>query len=309
LSKRCLVTGATGFLGSHLVKRLLLEDCEVAVTVRTGSSQLRIEPFLPQLMLIESDLAAIARAADQIHGFQPEIVLHLAWTGGNSARYNDDIAQIQSNLPGSLDLLQIAADAGSKRWIGFGSVVEYGPCHGAISETVTPKPTTLYGISKYALCLITEKICALNGLEFAWVRPFWTYGPDDDHLRMIPGLITRLLAGERPALTLGQQRWDYLYIDDAVEAIVRLALNTQAQGIFNLGSGQAQTIRAIAEQVRDVIDPALALGLGDLAYRPDQVMHLEADVTKLTAATGWQPQVSLAEGLRRTVDWHRRQES
>jgi len=304
---RCLVTGATGFLGSHLLSRLLAQGCEVAVTVRERSDCRRIEPFLPRAVQIRTDLAHISESAAQIRSFQPQVVFHLAWTGGNSARYTDDMAQVQANLPGSLDLLQIAAEAGAKRWVGFGSAVEYGTCHGLIAETLVPVPTTLYGISKYALCLVTDKICALKGLEFAWVRPFWTYGPNDDALRLIPMLIDTLLAGRCPALTHGEQLWDYLYVDDAVEAIARLGTDTSASGIFNLGSGEAVSVRSVAEQIRDRINPALPLGFGEIAYRHDQVMHLQADITKLTNATGWRPQVRLADGLSRTIAWHRSQ--
>jgi UDP-glucose 4-epimerase len=302
---RCLVTGATGFLGSHLLACLLKQGCETAVTVRESSDCWRIKPLLPQVTRIQTDIAHIAEAAAQIRDFQPEIIFHLAWTGGNSARYNDDVAQIRANLPGSLDLLQIAAEVGVKRWVGFGSAVEYGTCSGLISETLTPVPTTLYGISKYALCLMTEKICSLDKLEFAWIRPFWTFGPKDDGLRLIPMLIAKLLARERPALTPGEQLWDYLYIEDAVEAIAHLGMEPKVSGIFNLGSGEAHSVRSIVEQIRDSIDPTLQLGFGDIPYRPDQVMHLQADITKLAATTGWHPRVSLAEGLSRTIDWHR----
>ena len=302
---RCLVTGATGFLGSHLLARLLKQGCETAITVREDSDCWRIEPLLSEVTRIQTDLAHISEASAPIRDFQPEVIFHLAWTGGNSARYNDDVAQIRANLPGSLDLLQIAAEVGAKRWVGFGSVVEYGTCSGLISETLTPVPTTLYGISKYALCLMTEKICSLDRLEFAWIRPFWTFGPMDDGLRLIPMLINKLLAEERPVLTPGEQLWDYLYVEDAVEAIVRLGIKPEASGIFNLGSGEATSVRSVVEQIRDRIDPALPLGFGDIPYRHDQVMHLQADITKLINATGWRPQVSLAEGLRRTIDWHR----
>ncbi|MDQ2801049.1 MAG: GDP-mannose 4,6-dehydratase, partial [Armatimonadota bacterium] len=108
-----------------------------------------------------------------------------------------------------------------------------------------------------------------------------------------------------PALILGEQRWDYLYIDDAVEAICRLALETEAQGVFNLGSGEAHTVRSWVETTRDLIDPSLPLGFGELPYRPDQMMLLQADISKLQAATGWQPQIGPREGLQRTIDWHR----
>jgi nucleoside-diphosphate-sugar epimerase len=116
-----------------------------------------------------------------------------------------------------------------------------------------------------------------------------------------------LLAGDRPALTLGEQRWDYLYVDDAVEALVGAALASDSTGVFNLGSGNAVAVRQIVEYVRDLIDPSLSLGFGELPYGAQQIMHLQADISRLHRATGWEPRVTLEQGLRTTVEWSRAQ--
>ena len=201
--------------------------------------------------------------------------------------------------------MQIAKEADSQRWLGLGTSVEYGKYEIPITESLRPMPNTLYGISKYCTYLSAQKFSQLYGIDFIWLRPFWIYGPYDDPLRMIPSVTFALLRGEKPALTLGKQRWDYLYVEDAVEAIWQAAITPEAQGIFNLGSGEAYTIRSIVECIRDLIDPSLPLGFGEVPYRPNQIMHLQADVSRLKQATGWSPQVSLDEGLRRTVKWFR----
>src|SRR5205809_3338037 len=118
---------------------------------------------------------------------------------------------------------------------------------------------------------------------------------------MIPYLIDALHHGERPALTLGEQSWDYIYVRDAAEAIYMAAAAGGASGAFNLGSGEAHTLRSVVERVRDLVDPSLPLGFGEVPYRPDQVMHLQADITRLKALTGWHPRTTLDEGLRWTV--------
>jgi nucleoside-diphosphate-sugar epimerase len=112
------------------------------------------------------------------------------------------------------------------------------------------------------------------------------------------------MRGECLALTKGEQRWDYLFVQDAVEAIYRTLTNPTAAGVINLGSGQAYTIKSIAESIRDMIDPGLPLGFGQIPYRPDQIMLLEADIAKLRNLADWVPQTGLTEGLRRTLDWH-----
>jgi nucleoside-diphosphate-sugar epimerase len=122
---------------------------------------------------------------------------------------------------------------------------------------------------------------------------------------MIPSLILQLLRGERPRVTAGQQKWDYVYVADAAEAVARVALNAAAAGVFNLGSGEAPVLRTIVESIRDEIDPRLPIGFGEVPYRSDQVMHLQAVITRLQTATGWAPRTPLADGLARTIAWYR----
>jgi len=301
---RCLVTGATGFLGSHLTRLLLKKGNEVGVLIRLNSDTWRIGDILSGVRVIRGDIAAVSQVSDEIQSFKPDVVFHLAWHGGNSYKYQNDPSQIFKNLYGSLELVHLAKEAGSQRWVGLGTSVEYGKYEIPITENLRPMPDTLYGISKYCTCLSAEKLCQLYGIDFIWFRPFWLYGPYDDPLRMIPSVILALTRAEKPALTLGEQRWDYLYVEDAVEAIWRVATTPQTQGIFNLGSGEAHSIRSIVERIRDLIDPSLPLGFGEVPYRPDQVMHLQADISRLRQATGWSRQVSLDEGLQRTVEWY-----
>jgi UDP-glucose 4-epimerase len=301
---RCLVTGASGHVGAFLTKALLGRGCEVAVMVRPQSDVWRIADVLDQVTVIYGALGDLGNAREALNAWQPVMVFHCAWEGVTGA-YRNDPAQITRNVAGSLELFEAMREAGMTTWVGLGSQAEYGAVEGRLSEELPPKPVTAYGVSKLCLCLMTEKLCAMTETRFLWLRLLAAYGPMDDPRHLLPSVINQLLDGERPALTPGEQRWDYLYIEDAAEAICRLALETSASGVFNLGSGDALTVRSLVETVRDLIDPALPLGLGDVPYRPDQVMHLEGDLAKLTTATGWRPEVTMEEGLRRTLAWHR----
>ncbi len=302
---RCLVTGATGHVGAFVTKALIARGCEVAVLARPGSDLWRIADCLDQVTVLRGSLGDLGEAQPALEDWRPEYVFHLAWAGVTSA-YRSDPAQITRNVAGSLSLFEAAHRAGMTVWVGIGSQAEYGPVPGILREDLPPQPQTAYGVAKHSLARLTETLCAMTGTRFLWLRLLAAYGPMDDPRHLIPGVIEQLLSGERPALTPGEQLWDYLYVEDAAEAICRLALDTAASGVFNLGSGQAQPVRVLVETIRDLIDPALPLGFGDLPYRPDQVMHLEADISRLKSAAQWQPQTVLQDGLRRTVDWHRR---
>jgi nucleoside-diphosphate-sugar epimerase len=301
---RCLVTGATGHIGSHLVKRLLERNVDVAVLVRPTSNLWRIEDALCRLQVVRGDLANIHQSSAAIQEFAPEVVFHLGWYGV-SGQHRNDVAQLSQNLYGSIELLRLAYECGCRRWIGLGSQAEYGAYDGILTEDSPTRPATLYGTVKLCVCLLSQKLCEVWKVDFVWLRLLASYGPMDDVEHMIPSVILRFLRSEKPDLTSGEQQWDYLYVEDVAEAVWRAAITPEAQGIFNLGSGEAYTIRSIVERIRDVIDPLLPIGFGDIPYRSDQIMYLQADITRLRQATGWSPRVRLDEGIQRTVEWFR----
>lgn len=304
---RCLVTGGSGFVGSWLVRKLLQESTEVAILVRPTSNLWRIEDVLSRLHILQGNLSDIEASKFSIADFAPDVIFHLAWAGATSQKYVDNIGQVYDNLPGSLRLFRVAHEAGARDFISLGTVLEYGRYSVPVVESDVARPSTLYGASKYAVSLLGPRLCEILGMRFCHIRLFWTYGPRDDERRLLPYVIKSLLAEEVAALTPGQQLWDYLYIEDAADAIYRLASAKSASGVFNLGSGRSYAIRGIVEQLRDMIDPTLPLGFGQLPYSPDQIMHLQADISRIQQATGWSPKTDLRSGLRQTIEWYKRQ--
>jgi nucleoside-diphosphate-sugar epimerase len=164
---------------------------------------------------------------------------------------------------------------------------------------------TLYGTVKLCLGLLGQKLAAQAGMEFVWLRLFSSYGPMDAPDWLIPSITLSLLRGERPKLTAATQKWDYLFVEDAALAIAEAVLAARLDGVYNLGSGQPVTVLEIVQTIRDAIDPRLPLGVGELPYKPDQIMHLEADITRICGALAWRPTTELADGLVRTVAWYR----
>lgn len=303
---RSLVTGASGHLGSFLTERLVEHDAETFILVRPHSNLWRLARVIDRVKVIEAELSDLARLTTALAQIKPEAAFHLAWQGVTSA-FKNDPAQVTDNVRGSLNLFEAARAAGCKVWIGTGSQAEYGPQEETLTEDTPLRPLTAYGVGKLCVGLLTKKLCELSGIRYVWFRLLATYGPKDDERHLIPATIRQLLARKRPSLTLGEQRWDYLYVEDAAAAIYRAALDEQAQGVFNLGSGQTHSVRSIVERIRDLIDPSLPLGFGDVPYPADQLLRLTTSIERLRAATGWTPRVEIDEGLRRTVEWFRAQ--
>jgi UDP-glucose 4-epimerase len=200
-------------------------------------------------------------------------------------------------------LAEEAAAAGATTFVGLGSQAEYGPHSRMLDEATNTVPTTLYGHSKLAACQVTQALCRAMKMRHAWVRVFSTYGPRDNPGWMIPALIAALKAGQKPPLTPGEQKWGFLFVDDAADAIAAVAETKAAEGVFNLGAGDAPRLRDTVTLLRDLVSPGAPLGFGEVPYRPDQVMHLQADIGKLSRVTGWAPRVDLATGLDKTVRW------
>ena len=217
---------------------------------------------------------------------------------GNTERDNPRQAE---NIVSTTRLAVLSAELGISAFVGLGSQAEYGVANRIIDETVPTHPTTLYGMAKLAAGQMCEAICAQRGVRFAWIRIFSTYGPGDNEGWLFPYILSALQKGERPSLTTCEQRWDYLYGEDAASAIAGVALTAGAEGVFNLGSGQAPPLKETVEMLRDLAAPGAELGFGEVPFRKDQVMHLQADIARLTKATGWVPRWSLREGLAETV--------
>jgi len=305
---KVFLTGATGFIGSYVLRRLAQRGkARVAAVVRNQATSWRIRSEMAGIEIVPVDLGDSARLREAIVAFQPTHVVHLAWSGVLGKNRNDPTQH--ANVLETMRLFEYALEAGARHFVGLGSQAEYGPRESRIDEATPTAPTTLYGAAKLATSIMASQLCALHGARLAWLRVFSSYGPMDHPEWMIPYLVLKLLHRERPSVTAAEQRWDYIYVEDVADAVLAVMDSESAGGVFNLGSGAATALREIIECVRDNIDPSLPIGFGEVPYRPDQVMHLEADITRLKQATSWRPSIGLAEGIRRTVQWYRTQDA
>ena len=149
---------------------------------------------------------------------------------------------------------------------------------------------------------MTRLICHKLGIRHVWARILSVYGPNDSPLSVTSIIIEKLLHGETPSLTAGEQKWDYLYADDAAEGLYCMAKMGKDGAIYPLGSGQVKTLREYFEIIRDTVNPNLPLGFGDIPYGENQVMYLQADLSQLIYDTGYKPKVPFEEGIKRTVN-------
>ncbi len=294
--QRLLVTGAGGFVGAAIVHAAQVAGHDVIATGRSAAPH-RLAGSGADYRIV--DLADSTAVTALMAAVRPDAVIHSAWEGVAGSARNDDSQA--ANIASTLALVDAAAAAGARKFVGIGSQAEYGCYDRRIVESDLPKPFTLYGVAKLSALHFARVRAEQHGLGFAWLRIFSTYGPGDHAHWLIPGIIAALLRGERPQLTLGTQKWDYLHVDDIARGALAAAVTPAAEGVFNLSSGTPVAVRAIAERLRDLAAPGLELVFGEIPFGANQIMHLEGDNSALRAATGWAPQVPLDAGLAATV--------
>lgn len=223
--------------------------------------------------------------------FRPDAVLHIEWRGVRGPAAADSSVQ-DRNVRRAIALAEVAAAAGCSVWLGMGSLFE-------LDNSVAPQ----YADAKRRALEATRSACGRAGLRHVWLRLSAAYGPADHLSRLVPSVGLALIRRSRPALTLGEQCWDLLFVRDAAHAV--LAAAEHAEGVFELGSGEPVSVRRIAEILRDAVDPRLPLGFGELPYGPGEPRVWQANIGPLTSATGWRPTTPLRAGLRETLQWLR----
>jgi len=300
---RVLLSGATGFIGSYILQILIAQSIPVSIILRKNSNTWRIANLLNKVTVIneaeeESDMIT------EVVKFAPDVLINVSWFGVEN-KYNNDQKQLEENLKLTQKLFTIAKLTNIKSFVATGSQAEYGPRNAVLDETAPTLPSTLYGVAKLSAYHLLRTLCEKEKIRFAWLRIFSTYGPKDNPDWFVPYLISQLLNGEVPKLTKGEQQWDYLYVKDAANAIIEVAKNNNAFGVFNLGSGQINSVRYLAETIRDTINPNLSIDFGSIPYRQDQVMHLQADISRLKNEIHWQPKVDLKTGIENTIEWYK----
>lgn len=302
-----VVTGPTGAIGIALCEKLLRENVTVYAVCRPGSSRIKDLPKAAAIHVVECDAKELATLPQKMEGVSVDAFFHFAWAHTIGQGRNDMPAQIE-NIQSTIDAVRAAKALGCRVFLGAGSQAEYGRVEGLLKSDTPAFPENGYGMAKLCAGQMSRVEAKALDIDHVWVRILSVYGPHDGPMTMISGTIRKLLAGERPALTAGVQRWDYLYAGDAADAFYLAACHGRNGAVYPLGSGQAMPLKDYIIQMRDAIDPALPLGLGEVPYGPLQVMHLQADISALQADTGFVPKTPFAEGIRRTMDWVKREQ-
>ncbi len=297
-SNRVLVTGATGFLGSHCLAPLVARGFDVLALQRT-----RAPRDVPGVRWVRGDVMDRAAMRAVLEQHQPSGLLHLAWFVEPGKLIGD--ASNLSWVAASLDLIRMFRESGGERCTVSGSCYEYDWRYGYCVEELTPcEPDTLYGAAKDALRRALMAYAAVSGLSASWGRAFFMYGPRENPARLVSSVILSLLKGLPAKSSHGLQVRDYLHIQDVADGIVAL-FAAQCRGPYNVAAGSSTTIREIVELLGKITGRTDLLQIGALPARANDAPLVLGDARRLLNDAGWKPKFGLEAGLADTVGWWR----
>jgi len=296
--QKIVITGATGMIGSALARCALEHDNDVLCIIRKDTSRLDNLPKSERLKIVYADISEYLQL--NILGSY-DVFYHLAW-GKTFGASRDDVNVQVANIQYTMDAVRLAKRLGCKKFIGAGSQAEYGIVTEPLKPETSVNPESGYGIAKYAAGRLSRLLCGQLDLQFNWVRILSVFGPLDGAHTLIMFAINELRAGRSPEFTKCEQIWDYLYCDDAARAFLAIGENGVDGKTYPLGSGDRKRLSEYLEVIREIIAPGIVLQFGRKEYYPHQPMYLCADISELTKDTGWKPEVSFDEGIKRIID-------
>lgn len=304
---KVLITGATGFIGSNLVREFLALGDEVHVLTRKTSDRWRIDDVLSEICDHHADLLDYSALEKTVQGIRPNVILHSAVYGGFPSQ--DDAWKIlDTNYKGTVNLVKACSKLEYDAFINTGSSSEYGLKQKPMREKDLLEPVGDYGVSKAAASLYCRSEAIKNDKPITTLRLFSPYGPFEESKRLMPSVIQSCLSGENPTLSCPAYVRDFIYAEDVLAAY-RSAITFPATGeIINIGSGKQHTVGEAVDTIIKITKARVTPQWGSAEGRPNEPKTWQADVSKARDLLKWKPKYSLKEGLEKTVEWFKKEQ-
>ncbi|MEW5898335.1 MAG: NAD-dependent 4,6-dehydratase LegB [Bacillota bacterium] len=309
---KCLVTGAAGFIGSHLVEELVAQGYRVRAFVRYNARNdwgwLQALPCLGDVEVHAGDIRDYDSVKNAIRGV--DVIFHLAALIGIPYSYLSPLAYIKTNIEGTYNILQAAWEEGVSRVVHTSTSEVYGTArYVPINEEHPLQAQSPYAATKIAADQLALSFHRSFDLQVVVVRPFNTFGPRQSARAVIPTIITQVLAGNR-TIRLGNlsPTRDFNYVRDTVSGILAVGLSERTVGqVVNIGSGRETSIKDLVEQIENIMEREISIEQEDARVRPapSEVDRLLCDNRRAYELAGWSPRYTLEEGLRETIQWFR----
>jgi len=299
---KILVTGPNGFIGNVLLKLLSDNGCSVIAVVRNNDEFVDKIKNLPGVTLAYCDMSDIGNLPNIVPDRDIDTCIHLAWAGSFGNDRTDYTLQLR-NVRYALDTVNAISVMGVKRFVGAGTLAEKDVLNYHPTDGSTPNAVSMYGIAKMTTHFMTKAECTRLGVEHIWCYLSNTYGIGNTTNNFVNMASKKMLNGEHAAFTAGTQTYDFVYVTDTVRAIMFAADKGKKNTAYYLGSTKQRPLREYIKLIRDTIDPSIELFLGEIPFNGTSLADSEYDTSKLVQDTGYIPEISFEDGIKRTIEW------
>lgn len=303
MNKKVLVTGASGFVGACITRRLLKENYEVHIVAREKSDLWRLQDVISNLQIHNTDLMndeEVTRLADST---SIDIIYHLATYGGYHYQTNLDNT-INTNLIGTWNLFREFSKKGIEMFINTSSSSEYGEKFEPMREDMKVEPNNMYGATKASATILCSTYAKVTKTPLVTLRLFSPYGYYDAQTRLIPTVISSCLLGKEIKLAQKDSKRDYIFIDDVVEAYLSVSKLSSLYGeVFNVGSGIQYTVEQIVNTINNLTSKDIKLEWGNNFNRQYEPGIWVSDNKKVENKLNWEPNIGIEDGLKATIKW------
>ena len=303
--KKAIVTGATGFIGKFLVRELVKQNVEVIAVVRRGTKNLNTINALP-VKIVECNIVDYHMLPDMIADRDIDVVCHIAWQGVSDLEARSEAIQMQ-NLQSTLDLIDAMHIMKIGCFFGCGSMHEAESLVEMNEDKVISNLGYMYKATKTAAHWIGKAKCGTYGIRFFWPL-INTYGEEERSARLVNTIIRKVLHGEIPDLSAGNQYYDFVHVSDVARALILIAEKGVDGTNYTIGSGDAKPLKEFLKIVGQVANDLhggepVELGFGKITSNVISLPITTFDVTKLYKDTGFKPLIPFREGIERTARW------
>lgn len=300
------MTGGTGFVGANLVRRLLGDGHSVHLLVRPNSNRWRLQDIQTEVVLHEVSLQDREALVQLFHQIRPDWIFHLAVHGAYS--YQTDLdAIVQTNILGTINLVEASLQTGFEAFVNTGSSSEYGFKNHAPSETEWLEPNSHYAVTKASATLFCRFTAQSKGVRIPTLRLYSVYGPYEEPTRLMPALIVRGLNHELPPLVNPDIARDYIYTEDVIDAYLQAATQPKQDlgAVYNVGTGIQTSLRQAVAVTQRALNLTVEPVWGSMPDRQWDSTVWVADNRKLQTDLGWKPHHTFEQGFAQTVNWFR----
>lgn len=306
-TKKVLVTGGSGFIPSHLTKRLLHEGADVYITTKYNSiiDNVRLSSVWNDIHVVEADLRNLD-SLRQLEKIKPDVIYHMAAYNHVGDSFLHVSEAMQCNAAATANLFQAYRDFSKFVYISTSEVYGYQTSV-PFQEEMTPYPISPYAVGKYSGELYAKMMRHVYNLPVAVVRPFNTFGPYQSPRAIIGEIIIKCLLNEEIKATEGKQTREFNYVENIIDGLVAAGTENRSSGqVINIASGQEVSIRELIKVIHKLTESKSKLKFGALPYRPTEIWRMCGDSSRAQDILKWRPMISFEKGLVQTIEWYKK---